>query len=199
MNTTKSQPMKTKTKPQPSTQTPVIAASPATDAVTQEINQLHAELLDAARTSLDKAIRIGELLTNQKNKLGHGNYLPWLRDNVRFSERTASRYTLCYEHKKKLKSDTLSDLSDAYALIAGGDPARDGANKRFVLRGTRDWQQELGTLADRMSEILMDHCSEELSGEFGGLKPSLEALGTDLEMFCPSSDNRTPSTMEVAA
>jgi hypothetical protein len=43
-----------------------------------EIRWLHAEILAAARTSLDKAIRIGELLTGIKSGLKHGEWLPWI-------------------------------------------------------------------------------------------------------------------------
>lgn len=39
---------------------------------TAEINQLHQEIIGPARTSLAKAIRIGELLVEQNANLEHG-------------------------------------------------------------------------------------------------------------------------------
>jgi DUF3102 family protein len=45
----------------------------------QEIRDLHGEILAVARTSLEKAIRIGELLTQAKQSLAHGEWLPWLK------------------------------------------------------------------------------------------------------------------------
>ena len=43
--------------------------------VVAEITQLHAQILAAARTALDKAIRLGELLTSIKGALKHGEWL----------------------------------------------------------------------------------------------------------------------------
>jgi hypothetical protein len=43
-----------------------------------EIKKLHDELMAIARTSIEKAIRIGKLLTEQKSELPHGQFLPWL-------------------------------------------------------------------------------------------------------------------------
>jgi hypothetical protein len=40
---------------------------------------------------LEKAIRIGELLVTQKAECGHGNWLPWIKANLDFSEQTTSR------------------------------------------------------------------------------------------------------------
>jgi len=57
-----------------------------------EINRLHSEICQAARTTIDKAIRIGELLTEQKASLKHGEWLPWLRDKCEIRERTAHLY-----------------------------------------------------------------------------------------------------------
>jgi hypothetical protein len=57
-----------------------------------EINRLHAEICDAARTGIDRAARIGELLTEQKSALGHGKWLAWLRANVQFSRQTADNF-----------------------------------------------------------------------------------------------------------
>ena len=48
-----------------------------------EINRLHHEIKDAFRTGIEKAIRIGELLTEQKARCKHGEWLPWLNANVR--------------------------------------------------------------------------------------------------------------------
>lgn len=84
-----------------------------------EINKLHAEIISAARTSLDKAIRIGKLLTDARAKLNHGEWLPWLRRNISFTDRTARNYIRCFEERKRLKLETISNLADAYRLLEG--------------------------------------------------------------------------------
>jgi hypothetical protein len=82
-----------------------------------EIKLLHGEILAAARTSLDKAIRIGELLIKIKSELRHGEWLPWLESNLSFSDRTARNYVRCFEERVRLKSETISNLTDAYRLL----------------------------------------------------------------------------------
>ena len=72
-----------------------------------EITRLHSEILEAARTSVDKAIRIGELLTQEKDKLDHGQWLPWLKANVPFTRATAANYMRCWERREELKCKTV--------------------------------------------------------------------------------------------
>ena len=79
------------------------------------INRLHAEICDAARTTIDKAIRIGQLLTEQKARLKHGQWLPWLETNVEFSRQTADNYRRIYDRREELKSLNIGNLTDAYA------------------------------------------------------------------------------------
>jgi hypothetical protein len=86
--------------------------------VVSEIVALHGEIVTAARTSLDKAIRIGELLAAQKASMKHGQWLPWIKENLPFAEVTAQRYMRCYVRRDELKSVTVTDLGDAYHLLS---------------------------------------------------------------------------------
>jgi Protein of unknown function (DUF3102) len=82
-----------------------------------EINRLHAEILEAARMTLDKALQVGALLASEKLKLRHGEWLPWLEANICFNERTARNYMRLHEHQLLIKTENVSDLSSAYALL----------------------------------------------------------------------------------
>jgi hypothetical protein len=55
-----------------------------------EIRRLHEEIWGAIRTTLDKAIRVDELLTEQKAGMKHVEWLPWIAENCPFAEQTAS-------------------------------------------------------------------------------------------------------------
>jgi hypothetical protein len=90
---------------------------------TAEINRLHNEICGAIQENLNKAIRVGVLLTEQKATLNHGQWLPWLTANVSFEPRTAQRYMSVFKNREKLKYDTLSFLTDAYKLIETPKPA----------------------------------------------------------------------------
>ncbi len=85
----------------------------------EEITELHGQLEAFAKKSLAAAMRIGELLTEQKSKLGHGNWGAWAEASLPFGDRTARRYMAIYAERDRLKSDNVSDLSEAYRLLAG--------------------------------------------------------------------------------
>jgi hypothetical protein len=106
-----------------------------TNSAVTEINRLHSEICGAARTTIEKAIRIGELLTAQKSSLKHGEWLPWLKANVQFTARTASNYLRVFENRIRLKSETISDLSDAYnVLTEHGQPSDTGKWPRISIK-----------------------------------------------------------------
>ena len=82
-----------------------------------EIIRLHDEVIGALKTSLKKAIRIGELLTDQKESMGHGAFLPWVKENLPFTDRTARNYMRLHRERDRLKTETVSDLKGAYKLL----------------------------------------------------------------------------------
>lgn len=55
-------------------------------------NESHLRCEEAARTTLEHAMRAGEALTAAKELVPHGGWRDWLRENVRFSQRTAQLY-----------------------------------------------------------------------------------------------------------
>lgn len=84
-----------------------------------EIVRLHEEIGEHLRTSLDKAIRIGELLEAQKAELEHGQWGPWLAEHVSFSDRAAREYMTFYRERARLISAHCADFTDARRLLAG--------------------------------------------------------------------------------
>jgi hypothetical protein len=85
---------------------------------TQEIVRLHSEIGSLLRQSLEKAIRIGQLLSEQKQTLKHGEFIPWLKANIPFAETTARNYMRLYRERDRLKTATVAGLKEAYALLA---------------------------------------------------------------------------------
>lgn len=82
-----------------------------------EIVRLHGEILDAYRGSIEKGFRIGELLTEQKAKLDHGEWLTWLEENVPFTDRTARNYARLYDQRDRFKEENIAALGAAYRLL----------------------------------------------------------------------------------
>ena len=70
-----------------------------------EINKLHKEIVKLANISVEKAIKIGELLYKQKLNLNHGEFGKWIKDNLIFGTRQAERYMMIYKGKNYGSSD----------------------------------------------------------------------------------------------
>jgi len=85
--------------------------------VIDEITTLHNEIIGYFKQSLDKALRIGELLIEQKKSLNHGEFGKWIQANLPFTDRTARNYMRIYDNRDKLKTETVSDLTGAYRLL----------------------------------------------------------------------------------
>ena len=82
---------------------------------TQEIKKELAELNTTLKMTVQKAIRVGQLLSEQKEFVGHGNFVKWIENNLDINERTVQRYMKLFEYQNKC--DKLSDLQDAYKQI----------------------------------------------------------------------------------
>lgn len=125
---------------------PSSAVSRPVDATLSEIITLHGEILTAARKTLSKAIRIGELLACQKKKLTHGRWLDFVLSELPFSERTAQNYMRVFARRARLKSANVADLGKAYRLLADAFEAKPTApragatsleaTRRSVLKAT---------------------------------------------------------------
>ena len=83
----------------------------------QEITVLHGEIIISLKISLEKAIRIGQLITEQKESMRHGGYIKWCEENLPFTSRTARSYKNLYKNRYYLKMENVSDLSEAYRQI----------------------------------------------------------------------------------
>jgi hypothetical protein len=56
------------------------------------INESHHLALKHADKAIEHAIACGQMLLEAKAKVPHGKWLPWLRDNITFGERSAQGY-----------------------------------------------------------------------------------------------------------
>jgi len=83
----------------------------STDDAAKEVERLHNGIEEKLKTSVSDAVRIGEILTTIKEKIGHGQYEKWVKENVNFNTVTAWRYMKLYSYGKSL---TAKDLPEAY-------------------------------------------------------------------------------------
>lgn len=89
----------------------------------RDIEVITQEILDAKRRGGEAILTIGRCLTEAKQTIPHGEWLPWLNERVEFSERTARNFMrLSREWSKR---QALADLGAAKALTLLALPAEE--------------------------------------------------------------------------
>ncbi len=116
-------------------------------ALADEINREHDLAERAAHTAVSHALKAGGLLIQAKAACQHGEWLPWLREHCRVSERTAQAYMRLAKELPKLddsKAQRVADLSlrEALSLLThseyGGHELHDAA-KLFPAMNEREF------------------------------------------------------------
>lgn len=90
--------------------------------LTREANHHHDLASSAARTALLHARECGSRLLRIKESLGHGKFLPWLKDNFHASDRTAQGYMRLAANPQRVAD--LGSVSIREALKAISDGSR---------------------------------------------------------------------------
>lgn len=78
------------------------------------INAEHAAALEHGGKAITHALNVGELLLQAKEACRHGQWLPWLRKHVAFSDRTAQGY-MRLAQRRDIRS-SVADMSVRKAL-----------------------------------------------------------------------------------
>lgn len=84
----------------------------ATVSLADEINAQHRAVEAAVSSSLDHAIRAGELLIEAKSELPHGSWLAWLDENFEGSERTAQVYMVLAKRRDEIDGEIRNAVAD---------------------------------------------------------------------------------------
>ena len=90
-----------------------------------EIRRLHGEIAGELSNTVEKAIRVGELLTAEKAEHDHGEWLPWVEANCGIKARTVQEYMRMFENRAVLKSARLAHLAEARRLLVSDEDQHD--------------------------------------------------------------------------
>jgi DUF3102 family protein len=132
----------------------------------REITRLHGEILAAAKMSLEKAIKIGELLSRVRASR-KGKWLAWIKNSVPFSDQTARNYIRVYERRDDPKFKNVLNLSDAYSLLCAPGKGQ-SATKALAAQGLDNVsKKELESVSSQP-----DDASESESGSLAGPPPA---------------------------
>ena len=134
----------------------------------EEMTLLHRDITGLLNQTLDKAIRLGELLTDQKAALEHGQFGQWVGENLPFSLRTAQRYMGIHRNRDSLKSDTVSHLGQAYKLLQGpSEPVKQKSlleqQQDLAERGLDIWC-DMGGAMTEMNDLLRPEAGHTIVG-----------------------------------
>jgi hypothetical protein len=114
------------------------------DALTKRINAKYNEIERRARSTVAAAIELGEMLTEKKARLAHGEFGTWVREHFAGSERHAQRFMQLYREQNKLaKTTSVSDLTltDALNAIAAPKETGDGMSPEERLEKIKEHTQ----------------------------------------------------------
>mgnify|MGYP006285361379 CR=1 FL=1 len=87
--------------------------------IAADIRAAHEDVERSALAMAERAIDAGRLLVEAKKLVGHGGWLPWLKEHVGMSERTARRYMQLA--KAGLKTAIVADLGVVGAIDLAAD------------------------------------------------------------------------------
>ncbi|OUN23714.1 hypothetical protein B5G34_01090 [Flavonifractor sp. An82] len=93
----------------------LIARTMAPPAEDRTIEVITGEILDAKRAGGEAILTIGRCLIEAKDMLRHGEWLPWLNEQVELSERTAQKFMKLA--REWSNPNTLADLGASKALM----------------------------------------------------------------------------------
>ena len=81
----------------------------------RDIEAITNDILEAKRRGGEAILTIGRCLTEAKQSLPHGEWLPWLNERVELSERTAQKFMKLA--REWSNPNTLADLGASKALM----------------------------------------------------------------------------------
>jgi hypothetical protein len=112
------------------------------------------------RLGAEHAFHAGELLVEAKALVGHGQWLPWLRDHCGISERTAQLYMRCAKNRAEIEAANAQPIADL-TLNEAAALLMLSADVRKLLALTK-------TMAGLEGEELVAFCVENEVGMLNG-------------------------------
>jgi hypothetical protein len=86
-----------------------IARSNSLVDLAHQINEAHRLAMHHAHEAVSQAIACGKMLLEAKSSVPHGQWLPWLRQNVTFGERSAQGYMRLAKHEPDVVHENVRD------------------------------------------------------------------------------------------
>jgi hypothetical protein len=109
------------------------------DDVKQRIIDCHNGINGSMKQALEYAFEAGRLLTEVKESLNHGEFLPWIEKNIPFSSDTTNRYIKLYNYQNKIR--TVRNLQEAYKQIETFEKQEKESEQQKALRRIQEYKK----------------------------------------------------------
>ena len=106
---------------------------------TKELNELHQQIDGKLRSTVQDAIRAGEILTQVRDDLPHGAFLPWIENNCIFKQTTAYNYMGVYQYKSKII--TVVNLPEAYKQVKQLESAKKQTENQKAFKRVQEYKK----------------------------------------------------------
>jgi hypothetical protein len=91
--------------------------------VVEEINHEHELCIGSMRNGIEHAIRVGELLSKQRESVREGDWYVWIRANLNFTPDHARKYIKIFNNQARVLGDVnVTSMNKALRIIAAADP-----------------------------------------------------------------------------
>ena len=129
------------------------------DPQARQIIKLHNMTVFFGNQTLMIAVQCGKLLLERKRSLPHGSWLPWIKENLPFSSRTAERYIKVWENRERAKTayelehmHTLS-LRQFYQMLTDSKSIKPGLIHADKKRMIRDIVKPIRVVKNRLKHL----------------------------------------------
>lgn len=180
-----------------------------TEELKTEANMLFSKMSVVANMGLMLMVETGQRLIILKERLGHGNWEPWAKENLNFSLRKANRmmrFAEKFEDENSVffKSDNLTDIgiSKVWALLAAPEEVAEEVvnNPELPDMTVKELEEEIRRLKDKnagLEKELEDSADESLSLQ-SDLRTQIDQLTAELKIYQDTPVKSEETEKEIA-
>lgn len=132
-----------------------------------KISNCAKDAIESSHDALQSAIAAGGHLTKAKDRVFRGKWGPWLRDNFKFSQSTASNWMRLWQHRKELQElgkEEYMSVEKALKLVGANPGRRELTKYQLVQKRSRDFIREIYNQtpmdARKTRELVIEHQRE---------------------------------------
>jgi len=137
-----------------------------------KICTLHSEIEGDIMSVLSKSILLGELLSQQKDSLKHGEWIPWVESNLPFKRVQAAKYIRVFANRELLNEQSTVHLEGAIDSLAKPKPAHVAQNS-----GNNEWYTP-PTFIEAAKEVMGDIDTDPASSEIANVTVQAKQIYT---------------------